>query len=774
MRRSVGGFRAGMPWLVAALLAAAMLSATGEAAAQSGSQAEVPVLPYRTTCPVAPDPAWREPEQFAWSKICTGEVARFGAQDEHYPRVFDQAKAAGRTVRSRFLQQILSDPHYADVIPYRGVTILGAFFPDELDLGNLAFDKPLKLVGSVFLRPVKLVNYRTESEVDFSDSWFRYVRRGQNDAFSLDLRNARVGLSVILGGTDGADIGLRDMIVGQHAELDGLYVGGDLVLDGSRIAGMVWMRGAEVHGRLMAQLLQVGKNVVMWDTIIAAPEFDPQQDTYDYRKLTPGLLEMTGAHIAGSLLIGYGNQVPWLAESEQEAPDAEPPPPPGTGGEPAAAVPPTDANSPAPQPGEPPAASPRILDPRFGFIAGTLNLSASQIGGELWVRESDIRHYLNLEDVHTGDDVWLTNSRVTYGNLSGLSTEGFLLLQESQFEQRLLMDSGEVGRQLVMSSGTRIAGRLSMPGLTVGESFHTNGATIVGPASLQSLKTGGSLLLDHGTQFLGSLDVSYSQIGGSLDLTDGQFASVDLTGTRIANELRLAVADPKAGPDAPVPPVTARFVGEQPTLNLRNVSADSLQDITNLWPQTLEIDGLTYERFGAASERGGMRAHSAGELIEWLGKQKTFSTQPYSHLADLLRKSGDREKANEVLYEGRRKQWNEVDTWTRTKFWLGVNRLVTGFGVYPERILFWVAGAVLLGYFIFGFDTALELRRLTRTQRLVYSLDMLLPIVHLRHRHDEIDLEWAWARFYLYCHKLFGYLLASLLIAALTGGELIE
>jgi hypothetical protein len=204
------------------------------------------------------------------------------------------------------------------------------------------------------------------------------------------------------------------------------------------------------------------------------------------------------------------------------------------------------------------------------------------------------------------------------------------------------------------------------------------------------------------------------------------------------------------------------------------VSADSLQDITTLWPETLEIDGLTYQRFGAASERGGMRAHSADELIRWLDKQKTFSTQPYSHLADLLRNSGDREKANEILYHGRYRQWQEADSFSRTKFWLGIHRWITGFGVYPEFIVLWVGGAVALGYLMFGRDPSLELQRLTRMQRLVYSLDMLLPIVHLRDRNYEIELEWFWARFYLYCHKLFGYLLGSLLIAALTGGGLIE
>ena len=49
-----------------------------------------------------------------------------------------------------------------------------------------------------------------------------------------------------------------------------------------------------------------------------------------------------------------------------------------------------------------------------------------------------------------------------------------------------------------------------------------------------------------------------------------------------------------------------------------------------------------------------------------------------------------------------------------------------------------------------------------------YSLDMLLPIICLRGRHYDIDLQ-GMARYYFYMRQIMGYVLASFLIAGLSG-----
>ena len=51
---------------------------------------------------------------------------------------------------------------------------------------------------------------------------------------------------------------------------------------------------------------------------------------------------------------------------------------------------------------------------------------------------------------------------------------------------------------------------------------------------------------------------------------------------------------------------------------------------------------------------------------------------------------------------------------------------------------------------------------------LSYSFDMLLPVIRLREEHYKIDLVGG-TRYYFYFHRIMGWVLASFLIAGLSG-----
>jgi hypothetical protein len=96
----------------------------------------------------------------------------------------------------------------------------------------------------------------------------------------------------------------------------------------------------------------------------------------------------------------------------------------------------------------------------------------------------------------------------------------------------------------------------------------------------------------------------------------------------------------------------------------------------------------------------------------------------------------------------------------------GHARLVIGYGYHLERALFWVAGFLIAGIAVLRISG--EGRRHNMPFGIAYSFDMLLPIIRLREKHYEIDLK-SWARYYFYVHKVMGYVLASFLIAGLSG-----
>jgi hypothetical protein len=228
--------------------------------------------------------------------------------------------------------------------------------------------------------------------------------------------------------------------------------------------------------------------------------------------------------------------------------------------------------------------------------------------------------------------------------------------------------------------------------------------------------------------------------------------------------------------------------------------------VAESWPCVLHLEGFTYQRqirseskspppanatdpcdkeqsasqpsgqapeSGAAASNppsdGGAKAAAedrAGDLVAWLSRQEPFSPQPYVQLANVLRQSGDNETAKAILFAGKQREWEVAGPWST--FLLSLQFAFTGFGLYPYVAGYWVLALIGVGTLLFSFDPSPELRRFTWTQRLIYSFDMLIPAVHLRHHHAEIELQ-SWPRYYLYGHKLMGYILLSFLAAALLG-----
>jgi hypothetical protein len=98
--------------------------------------------------------------------------------------------------------------------------------------------------------------------------------------------------------------------------------------------------------------------------------------------------------------------------------------------------------------------------------------------------------------------------------------------------------------------------------------------------------------------------------------------------------------------------------------------------------------------------------------------------------------------------------------------WLTAIQWFIGYSYHVERTLFWIAGFLIAGIAVLGISG--EGRRNGMPFGIAYSFDMLLPIIRLREKHNEIDLQ-GWPRYYFYAHKIMGYVLASFLIAGVAG-----
>lgn len=803
------------------------------------------------SCPVKPLPYWSESEKYAWEAICLRRWAdlpgKYGDPSTHVSEYETWNKQ--RRLSAAFLLRIMTDPVFVEATPFTGIRIDGAYFPEGLYLTDLEYNKPLDIINSVFEGAVEMQRYRSRARVRIAGCWFRQHAGpdGAGSNVSFDASGLEVAKSVDLSNSTSAGlVHLVDARVGLHLDLSDASFHGAVRLDRARIGSMLYIERTTIADSLTLEAADIGQNILMTDFAISKP-LDNGDTEY-------GELFGSQLHVAGHMIVGgsdkqiamparlVGQSIPAAAPAE-----ATPPPPPGEDGS-GGNLSPTDLATSLPQ-GD--AAEPigggdltagslageiaAAVPPReYSVRAWRFSMTGARIDGELRIRRLRLLGRISLEDAVVGDDLWLTESDFDEATLSAVSVKGFLLLHGSHITNALNLDSGNIGRTVVMDPDTRMAA-LRMPGAAVKGSVYFAGAQIGGVADLNSIaidrdlvagagtkfggptdasfaRIGGSLDLTGGRfarvslrsatidrdlalggagSFDGPLDASFAQIGGSLDLTGGRFASVDLTGAEIAGELRLAAAG------------TVPHFAREAELNLRNATVNSLQDVAQSWPCVLHLEGFTYQR-QIRSESGATRldapdpcaadapadaseravasaaaatddpkaareaadARRAEDLRRWLARQEPFSPQPYVQLANVLRQTGDNETAKAILYAGKQREFAAAGFWS--SIGLALQWAFTGFGLYPQVAGLWVLALIAIGAVVFSFDSSPELRRFTPGQRVIYSFDMLIPAVHLRHHHAEIELQ-SWPRYYLYGHKLMGYVLLTFLAAALLG-----
>jgi hypothetical protein len=428
-----------------------------------------------------------------------------------------------------------------------------------------------------------------------------------------------------------------------------------------------------------------------------------------------------------------------------------------------------------------------------------IDLLGAAIKADVLLQDTSISGWAWLENLQVGSDLFMERASLARtslpgaaiaGNLrlTGAAVGGPLELRGLKVGQDLLMDTGEyrdialpdgdIGYNLRFD-GSHVAGALSMPAAHIGHTLSLGKlGRFTGPVDLAYVRVDGGVLLTgstfsagvdldgavigqglsvtEGTRIAGLLRMTFAKVGTNVDLTGGSFDSVDLTGTTIGAEIRLASKGYAAIAWRPA----AKLV-------LRNVSAKALQDLPDAWPTALDLEGFTYDRLGGyrEAESNDVAARDSQTFIDWLAKQKTYSPQPYRTLAEVLRAAGFPDKAKEVLYAGYMREWRSLNGFAW--FWEAMRWAIIGFGLYPQRSAIWILILVPLGAVIFGYEPQVRLRAMRTIDRLIYSLDALLPFVTLRSEHNAFDLQ-AWPKYYLYFHKVMGYVLIAFLLSALT------
>jgi uncharacterized protein YjbI with pentapeptide repeats len=399
-----------------------------------------------------------------------------------------------------------------------------------------------------------------------------------------------------------------------------------------------------------------------------------------------------------------------------------------------------------------------------GFTAHKeVELRGANIGGQLIMIDATIMDTLDMDGLQVAQHLFLRNASLATVVLRGARIGDQLDMRCVTVKRELDMDSLQVGRHVFMSDATLFKGA-KLRGAKILGQLTMERAAVADVLDMADLQVGGSLFMRDIVLFERA-SLIYLAVGGNLDLSGGSFSSMNLSGAKVNQALRLGSR------------MRQRPEWEHgASLILRNASVRDLQDRLDCsdaeprcqgsWPMVLELDGFMYENLSAldVNTQSDMAVRRAEWWADWLARQKEFSPQPYEQLAFVLQKLGQKDKAKDILYEAKDRERYKAQPLGKT--WLTMQKWFIGYGYRIYYAWAWVLGFVVAGVVVLQLSG--EGRRNNMPFGIAYSIDMLLPVIHLRDAHYKIDLD-GWARYWFFFHKTMGYVLASFLIAGLSG-----
>jgi hypothetical protein len=374
----------------------------------------------------------------------------------------------------------------------------------------------------------------------------------------------------------------------------------------------------------------------------------------------------------------------------------------------------------------------QIIDSRIA----RLELSAAHIDHALDLDKTQVTEWLRMPGVDVGWSLTMNGGEYANVGLVGAHVAHSLNFNASRVTGQLQMDSVQVGVYLHLQNATLDS--VDLLGARVQNQLSFVGAKVTGQLDMFDAQIGTDLWMQDG-EFFGPVSLRSTQVGGQLNWTKAIFhKDVDLSGAHVGGEFRLSGA---RWPD-------------KATLTARYARIGVLPRLSDAWPDKLHVFGLIYDGI----------AETGDDFRPWFKRQDKYARQPYEQLATVLQARGDIEAATAVRVAERDRDRSRQPWYIYA--WLTLLKYLIGYGYYPYFSLAWVAGFVLIGVGVLWISG--EGRRNHMPYGVSYSFDMLLPVIRLRDAHYQIDLQ-GWPRYYFYCHKLMGWVLASFLVAGLSG-----
>jgi hypothetical protein len=467
------------------------------------------------------------------------------------------------------------------------------------------------------------------------------------------------------------------------------------------------------------------------------------------------------------------------------------------------------------------------------FLEATIGGAFDLNGSKISVDEGDA---LSCDGMTVGGDILLGAGFNATGptRLLGVDVGGDLNCIGGRFEgttePALSCERSVVGGSVFFRNGFHAAGEARLHGLRIGGNFDCAAARFDNPDGISlradKMHIGRNAFLRNGCHSWGTFRLDGVTIEGTLDFEDGKFEST--------NDLAIYCQECRI-----LGRIVFRNVECSGGVSLIGTTAAALCDDEQSWSAPILLHGFRFERIDDGPT-------DAVRRIAWLKKQqlveagKLFWPQPWEHLAYILRQMGYVEEGRLIAMEKQREMRRHNVIGSRKPVYVGaapmmaldrarvrvINRFerflhrlygaLAGYGYRPLRTfmlmtLFWLiaagvfAAAEARGLFVPSAASLLTdsefkacgpraegLIRWTRCPRLprdyttfdplMYSLDVILPLVDLKQEGDWEPLVrrgpgWRmWngllVRGIMWAEILFGWIGSLLIVSAL--GRLVQ
>jgi hypothetical protein len=299
---------------------------------------------------------------------------------------------------------------------------------------------------------------------------------------------------------------------------------------------------------------------------------------------------------------------------------------------------------------------------------------------------------------------------------SGLDLSG-ARIDAGTGERSLAGDGAVIDGQLALSQ-LRARGELSLRSVRIGRAVLMIGAELKNEGDIACRLSGAEIAGDMialRTSVVGGIRMTGGKIAGRLNLE--QVRIVNDAGPAIsaralqAGQLSLAPAEPIKG-----------------MVDLSHARIEVYRDDPGSWPAELSIDGMTYQALEPRLP--------ARDRLRWLARDPGGpQSQPYEHLAAHYVQIGQPEQARTVWYVREREQRREAAP--LAKLWGVVQDVMLGYGYRPWRALAWLALLLIIGSVTFAahHPPVAQAGTAPHFNPVIYTLDLLLPLVDLGQKH---------------------------------------